>query len=509
MARGLLLGALLAAGCARRGPAAPVPESTLEQQQRRAAKPGPDQTLERARLASLALAEGDLDLAERTLRQMVQAMQDFRADGEFRALVGQESSKEWKGDPSEKMMAFLYLGLIFLEKGDYGNALAMSKSAILADTGTSREQYRADFVPAYVMRALAYQGLGKRAKAEQAIEDAIDAVRVRILTGHLVDLLDAVVLPDEVAFDLGAEDAARALLVEGLPAGLRQHPRDPEQAVRAALGRATDLRLVVLETPRKRRPGALGALRKGDARDALEPLGVLAAGWRDVVWADPMAPLDEASNAERFLRELVEDPPSLVLWLEGGRAPARWRVGDYGQILQLRPHPKTPPPEAVLDGRPLTVRPLDSVAFQATTRGSRAVDGFLRGKAVFKDTAGVLGLALLVTGDAIEGTEGAVLQLAGAVLWIGGALTNPAADVRGWTELPDQLWLVRADPAPGEHRLQIDGNAYTVSIPDRGTVSHLIPGRSPGGVATFGEPCQQCEAPSLPLAIPGPPRGEP
>ncbi|MEO0606531.1 MAG: hypothetical protein AAF211_34205, partial [Myxococcota bacterium] len=305
--------------------------------------------------------------------------------------------------------------------------------AILADTGTSRQQYRADFVPAYVMRALAYLGLGKDAKADDAIEEAIDALRVRILTDHLDDLLATVELPEEAPIGFAEEDAARALLLEALPAGLRQHPRDPEQAIRATLGRATDLRQVVLSTGRKRRPGSLGAVRKADARGALDALGLLTDGWRTAVRDDPMAPLDEAGDAEGFLRGLVDEPPSLALWLESGAAPRRERVGAYGEILTLRPGLPTAPPEVRLDGRPLTVHLLDSVSFQATTRGSRAVDGFLRGKAVFKDTAGVLGFSLFVVGDAVDGAEGAALQLAGAVLWLGGALANPAADIRAWS----------------------------------------------------------------------------
>jgi len=499
--------------CARRPPPVAAASSPLEQQYALATEPGRDQNLERARFVSMALAAGETEMAEKVLRNLVLRMQDFRADGEFRALVGREDRKEWKGDASEKMMAFLYLGLLRLEQGDYGNAIAMSKSAVLADTGTARLQYRADFVPAYVLRALAYLGRGKSRQAEQAIEEAVDAVRVRLLTGHLAGLLDEVPSPEEVDFD--ASEAARVLLVEALPAGLRQHPRDPEQAIRAALGRATELRQLVLETRKRDRPGSLGALRKRHVRDALEPLGLLADGWRDVLRAAPMAVLDEADEAARFLRELVADPPRLLLWLESGRAPQRVRAGSYGQILQLEPFPPADPPSVTLDGRPLVARPLDSVAFQATTRGSRPVEGFLKGKAVFKDTAGVLGVTLLATGDAIGGEEGAVLQLIGAVMWLGGALANPSADVRGWTELPDRLWLVRADPAPGRHSLTVDGRPYTVEIPDQGTISHLIPGRPPGGSPTFGEPCRECpparepepEAASAPLAIPA--RGEP
>jgi hypothetical protein len=101
-----------------------------------------------------------------------------------------------------------------------------------------------------------------------------------------------------------------------------------------------------------------------------------------------------------------------------------------------------------------------------------------------------------------DSAVGTILALAGVATWVAGAVTNPAADIRGWQELPDALWLVRADPPPGEHTLEVDGRRYTVQIPDRGTVVQLIPHLAPGGARTFGEPCRKCD---VPLAIPGTP----
>ncbi|NCG20860.1 MAG: hypothetical protein GWP91_17770, partial [Rhodobacterales bacterium] len=134
------------------------PRVQLELAQEAATQEGHNQTLEEVRLASWAMALGEDRLADRTMVNAVLDMQDFRADGVFRASIGVESAKEWKGEPYEKMMAFLYLGLLRYQEGDYSNALAMTKSAILADTGTDSSQYRADFVPAFVLQSLAFQG---------------------------------------------------------------------------------------------------------------------------------------------------------------------------------------------------------------------------------------------------------------------------------------------------------------------------------------------------------------
>ncbi|HHO53758.1 MAG TPA: hypothetical protein ENK18_23520 [Deltaproteobacteria bacterium] len=496
---------LLLAGCAKRGVEPPVRRDPVEVQRERAAIEGPSQTLERARLVSVALAQGDVRLAEATLRQIVQKMQDFRAEGQLRAFVGAERSKEWKGDPYEKMMAFLYLGTLLLERGDYGNALAMSKSAILADTGTSRFQYRADFIPAFVLQALAYQGLGERSNAERSIEQAIDAMYLRVLTDHLSAHLSEVDPAGDLDHD--AIEAARVLLLSGLPAGLMAHPREIDAAIDGALSRATDLRMVMLDSKRRGWPDELTALRRRDAGRALDALVPLTQAWRARVEADPTDPVAELASDASFLQGLVDAPPGLLLWLESGRAPRRVADGRYGEILRIQPRggpDHTPiPPSARLDGQRLEVRYLDSVSYQATTRGSRRIDAFLKGKAVFKDSSGALGWALLASGDianALEdsgdtGIVATVLYLAGAVTWVAGALTNPAADTRGWFELPDELWLARADPAPGQHTLVIDGITYQVDIPDIGSVIHLVPGAPPGGVQRFGTPCRTCEAP--------------
>ncbi len=502
--------------CAKR-PIEADRRTPLEIQRERAAVEGVDQTLERARLVSLALAAGDVELADATLRQVVVAMQDFRAEGQFRAMVGAERAKEWKGDPYEKMMAFLYLGVLLLEDGDYGNALAMSKSAILADTGTSRFQYRSDFVPAFVLQALAYAELGERENARRSIEQAVDALCVRVLTDHLVGHLEALELPSEL--DPRSVDAARVLLLSGLPAGLMAHPRDPEQAVEGALSRATDLRMIVAREKKRDWPDELKLMRRSDAKQALEALPIVARAWRDAVATDPADPVSALAGEQAFLEELVQGDPGLVLWLEAGQSPRKVATGRYDELLQIVPRAREAgPPRVVLDGRPLSAQYLDSTSWQATTRGSRRVDAFLKGKAVFKDSAGALGWALLVSGDVAnamrepegDSTLATVLYVAGAVTWVAGAIANPAADTRAWTELPDTLWLVRADPLPGPHELVVDGVRYEVHIPDRGTVHHLVPSLPPGGVSAFGEPCRKCEAPlALPQADPPVPGAKP
>ena len=62
------------------------------------------------RLGTLDLGVGNDDAAKEHFIRAASTMQDFTADGEFRAVVGREETKEYKGDPYEQMMGAWYLG---------------------------------------------------------------------------------------------------------------------------------------------------------------------------------------------------------------------------------------------------------------------------------------------------------------------------------------------------------------------------------------------------------------
>jgi hypothetical protein len=495
--------------CARRPPQVGA-EPEIERQAELAATTGPDQTLEKVRLASMARAAGDDARASAVLRDAVTRMQDFRAEGQLRATIGAEDRKEWKGDPYEKMMAFFLLGSLLYADGDSGNALAMTKSAILADTGTSELPYRADFVPAFLLQALAYVEVGERTNAERSIDQAIDALYLREATGMLSTRLDEVEIDGDI--DIGAENAARALLLTALPGGLMAHPRDLPLAIDGALSRATDLRRLALDGDRGDRPDALSGLSRRDLRNSLEALEPLVRGWHGLADGDGLALVERLSADENAFRGLLDGPPPrLVLWIETGTGPIKVAEGRYGEIQRVLPGEEGHQPEVRIDGALQASRFVESISWQAQTRGSRRVDGFLRGKAVFKDAAPLLGYAAIIAGDVARATQGAedsgaigtALYVLGAATWVAGAVANPRADTRAWQELPDQLYLVTADPEPGRHVLSIDGREITLDVPDRGTVSYVVPTTPPFGATSIGRPCVRCESKSPPnLAIP-------
>jgi hypothetical protein len=307
-------------------------------------------------------------------------------------------------------------------------------------------------------------------------------------------------------------NAARVLLLSGLPAGLSAHPRDVQLAIDGALSRATDLRQLAVEGGRDYRPEELDGVSKSDLRRSFEILEPMVRAWKEAAEAHPTDIEARLADDAAGLEGLVKEDPRLVLWVESGVGPAKVADGEYGEILRFvqrsDPHAE---PEIRLDGRPIRPIYLDSLTYQASTRGSRWVDGFLQGKAVFKDAAPFLGWTLLAAGDVANASAGQAsdevalaLYLLGAVTWVAGAVTNPAADTRSWDLLPESLWIASADPGPGRHRLEVDGRTYEVDVPDEGSVVQLIPALPPGGASAFGTPCSRCEpsGEDLPLALP-------
>ena len=486
MRKALIL-VLLAFGCKKDLPPehaydAGQHETALQRQQELAMLEGREQALHSLRLASMAHAQGDLDLAEKALRVAVVQMQDFTAEGEFRALVGREQAKEWKGEPYEKLAAFLDLGLLLHQEGDLGNALAMYKSAVISDAGSTEERYRSDFVAGYVLQALAYAAEREQGNAEQALGRGIDALYARRLTAMLSDALDDV--PGEGHY----EDVqnARVLLRTGLPAGLTVAARDPVEAVRAAKSQATDIANAHRNLPKKERLPELQRWSDKDFTHALQAMEALSAGWSEKAAEIPPGVLAALAQRAEELEELLEDPPNVVLVVERGKGPRKVQTGQYGELLQLRPG-KSPggPLPVTVDGRTLTLDELDSYSYQATTRGSRAVDGFLRGKAVYKDTSFATAWILAEAGDIANYADNQNLALAlyliSAGVFVTGALTTPEADAREWGLMPDQLYLVPLRVEPGEHALTVNGRSYTVVAPPTGQLVARVPALAPGG----------------------------
>lgn len=89
-----------------------------------------------------------------------------------RKLFVPESTKDFKGDPYERSMLGVYLGLIDLARGDFDNARAGFRFAQLQDTMSASEEYQDDMALAQYLVGWAYWCDGERQSALEEIERA-------------------------------------------------------------------------------------------------------------------------------------------------------------------------------------------------------------------------------------------------------------------------------------------------------------------------------------------------
>lgn len=106
-----------------------------------------DQALWACELGSAAMMvgrEGEaweaFHLASRTMGTLESSGREAR-----RAILGEEATKRWKGDPHERCMAAYYKGLLYWRRGELDNASACFKSGLLADSYSEVGEHQVDF----------------------------------------------------------------------------------------------------------------------------------------------------------------------------------------------------------------------------------------------------------------------------------------------------------------------------------------------------------------------------
>lgn len=100
-------------------------------------------------IGARAFREKEYDIAETVFDRVILNIESVYADNEAaqkaRSLWYEEGEKDFKGEPYERSMAYLYRGLLFLIDGDYGNARASFLSGLLQDAFAEEEQHTSDF----------------------------------------------------------------------------------------------------------------------------------------------------------------------------------------------------------------------------------------------------------------------------------------------------------------------------------------------------------------------------
>lgn len=199
--------------------------------------------------------------------------------------------------------------------------------------------------------------------------------------------------------------------------------------------------------------------------------------------------LDQKDGAAQ---EIVNLNNNTLLVIELGQGPYKYRTGKYGEMAKILDRDSTNyDPRIIVDGYGGTASQAYSeidVYFQASTRGGRKMDGILKGKAQFKDSAAGTSLAMLdASNRAIDYANSArsvnpyadttgymaaagIFALFAAGSAIASTITNPKADIRHWSLLPAHIYVFPLFLTPGKHRINI---GFTESYYSSGTNSEF------------------------------------
>lgn len=261
-----------------------------------------------------------------------------------RSLWQDEGSKDFKGEPYERAMAFYYRGLLDMLAGDYENARASFKSGLLQDAFAEDAQHRADFALLMFLEAWS-------------------------------------------SHQLGAESLATERFAE-----LQEFRPD-----------------------------------------------------------FPLPPADH----------------DLVVIVETGKAPRKLQDGIGGNLLVYRRGKRFQEQGAQMRVAGATMRlwPMESIYWQASTRGGRPIDGILEGQIQFKQTTTTA--ASTVAGIASEssvyaplfGASGAAFAGVAGVAGLASLATSgitARADNRYWNNLPDMVHVLTLPKPDGADQVAIE-----------------------------------------------------
>lgn len=205
------------------------------------------------------------------------------------------------------------------------------------------------------------------------------------------------------------------------------------------------------------------------------------AGWASYCDGDAVRGeqlVQEARAADSKMDTLPEKPANSMVLVDTGPAPVKWGDGEYKHILKFKAGEGADDSPQLRTSTGNTITSLlvaGDLAYQATTRGGREVDGIMAGKAQFKESAGTVGNVATTFGmqavamGAMSGNRD-MTNAGFAGMFIGliakgvEASANPAADLRAWDTLPARI-LVHVEQDVASPRLELLQGGQPAAMP--------------------------------------------
>lgn len=173
-------------------------------------------------------------------------------------------------------------------------------------------------------------------------------------------------------------------------------------------------------------------------------------GWTQMCQGQNSSASESFEIAEKAQAGLVrpQGDHNVLMIAELGNGPLKARGGSSEELLTFVPGENYQDTSAhyILKpkaGKPMTLAtlPASSVNFQATTRGGRAIDGLMKGKANWKSGTDLVGDSLMQTG--LNQGSGAMMGI-GLAMSIFSSAMKTKADIRAWDGLPDMINVTTA-----------------------------------------------------------------
>jgi tetratricopeptide (TPR) repeat protein len=355
--------------------------------------------------AMCELAQGNYEGTEQRLRQVDSLLNTYsNTEREKKAMSAFEAEAEkiYRGDPYEQATTYLLLALIFLDRGDYDNALAACKSGILADSDAAENLFDSDVTLLHALEAKCYQLRG-----------------------------------EEESFRSRREAAAKSVQLTSAQ-------------VREDFSRRQDL-LELLKMSRKERR-KVGEKRKDDEIQA-EIQNLSGTLERNMASVDAM----------KLLGPLYSGQYNVLVLVPRGRCVEKTRTGADAEMVIFKQHeipcegPGLYLDEQALDPAGCLPTAVD-LEFQAMTRGGRRMDAILRGKAASRATTRGVGQTITEIGNNVGGLGGLGVALIGAAVQGAAGSMTAEADTRCWQTLPKQFQIYALNLPLGDH--EISGAQY-------------------------------------------------
>lgn len=445
------------------------------------------------RVASMALNAGEPEYARQVLINVTSRFESVMTEKNFskseraalQTLGGKEEKKYFLGDPYEQMMAYLYLGILDFQAGDFEKARVSFKNASIVDGGSGSEKFRSDFYLAFLLEGIASIQLNDKSQAEDSFRFAKEAFAFRLRMPEIQRFLGTAV--NKVFAETQDKsirkqqkrrqllDAAYQFLLESVPlSGFQENNFSQIMAQVSAVAREK------AKSPPKN--------LKVSGKEFLDTVDRILAKLSEQEFGDLEQAITEQTKSFNALVDTCYSKDTNVFWIHQiGWGPTRRRFGQYGEILKFCSYPERYK-KLIITLRSLGNIPIsywllpdnfgESIVWQANTRGGREMDYILGNRAVYRQSltnvstvSANIGAQILSTtpytmssgnfrsNDAMAANAAVALAfLVGSLIVEAAAQSmHPEADIRTWHELPARLIFGCLTLSPGEYELRVSG----------------------------------------------------